>query len=70
MKCKYIFEVKLINYLNRFINHEDLFEVYSGSKPEENNSKNRYGDHRNELIHQEITSFIIHDKSIVFIFNS
>ena len=80
MKCKYIFEVELINYLNRFINHENLYEVYSESKPEENNSKIRYGGRRNELIQQEITSFIIHDKSndynshscnyIVFIFNS
>ena len=58
-----IYSVELVNYLNRFINHENLFEVYSESKPEENNSKIRYGGRRNELIQQEITSFIIHENS-------
>ena len=81
MKCKYIFEVELINYLNRFINHENLFEIYSNNLNSENFDSNLslVGPHdRNNQ--QEISSFIIHDNSneinshscnyIDFIFNS
>ena len=81
MKYKYIFEVKLINYLNRFINHENLFEFYSNDlKLEIFDSKSSVCWPANRNNQQEITSFIIHDKSneinpnscnyIDFIFNS
>ena len=38
-----IYSVELVNYLNRLINHENLFDVYSDSKYEKNDSKIRYG---------------------------
>lgn len=81
MKYKYIFEVKLVNYLNRFINQENLYEIYKdNSKIEDFKSKDRKGGHLYDKIQQEISGFIIHDKSnnynpnscnyIDFIFNS
>lgn len=81
MKCKYIFEVELVNYLNRFINHENLYEIYKdNSKIEDFKSKDRKGGHLYDDNQQEISSFIIHNKSndynshscnyIEFIFNS
>ena len=59
-----IFAVELINYLNRYINHDNLFEIYSNdSKPENFDSKSSvlWSQHRNNQ--QEISSFILHDKS-------
>ena len=81
MKCKYIFEVELINYLNRFINHENLFEFYSNDLNSQNfDSKSSVLWPQDRNNQQEISSFIIHDKSndydpnscnyIDFIFNS
>ena len=35
--------VELVNYLNRLVNHENLFDVYSDSKYEKNASKIRNG---------------------------
>ena len=64
-----IYSVELVNYLNKLINQENLFEIYSKSKPEENSSKNRYGGRRNDIIQQEITSFIIHDNSNSYAFD-
>lgn len=81
MKCKYIFEVELINYLNQIINHENLYEVYSSESKLDNLclKSSVVGPHdRNNQ--QDLSSFIIHDKSneynshscnyIDFIFNS
>ena len=58
-----IFSVELINYLNRYINHENLYDIYSNdSKPEDfdPDSSNLGAQVRDNQ--QEISSFIIHDK--------
>lgn len=51
--------IELINYLNKLINHENLFDVYSDEF--DSNLSMRPSTHRE--IQQEISSFIIHDKS-------
>lgn len=58
-----IYSIELVNYLNRLINHENLFEVYLDSKSMKIDSKHRSVDPRYDSIQQEISSFIIHDKS-------
>ena len=55
--------IELVNYLNRIINHENLFEVYSDSKCEENDSNLRCGDHRTDDFESNLSDFFIHDKS-------
>ena len=54
-----IFSVELINYLNRIINHENLYDIYS-DKNIPNLSVLR-SQHRD--LQEELSSFIIHDKS-------
>ena len=58
-----IFSVELINYLNRFINHENLYDVYSiDGKLEDfdsDSSFSRPGIRNNK---QDLSSLIIHDK--------
>ena len=59
-----IFSVELVNYLNRFIFHENLYEVYSSESKLDNlglKSSVVWSHDRNNQ--QEISSFIIHDKS-------
>lgn len=36
MDLQSIFSIELINYLNKFINHENLYEVYSNDSKIEN----------------------------------
>ena len=59
-----IFSVELINYLNILINHENLYDIYSNDlKLDEyclNSSSSRPGGRNSQ---QEISSFILHDKS-------
>lgn len=58
-----IFSVELINYLNKFINDENLYEIYNDdSKLDNYNVKNRIGAPLYDDIQQELSSFIIHDK--------
>lgn len=58
-----IFSVELINYLNKFINDENLYEIYNDdSKLDNYNVKNRIGAPLYDDIQQEISSFILHDK--------
>ena len=62
-----IFSVELINYLNKIINHENLYEVYSPESIYENfdlNSSSTGPRHRYNQ--QDLSSFIIHDKSNIF----
>ena len=59
-----IFSVELINYLNRYINHENLYDVYSSSSKLDNfdqESSNLRPQVR--INQQDLSSFIIHDKS-------
>ena len=59
-----IFSVELINYLNQIINHENLYEIYYDNLKLEKNDPNLttlWPQGRN--FEQEISSFIIHDKS-------
>lgn len=64
MKYKYIFEDELNNYLNRFINHDNLYDVYSG-----NLKLDKFDQELTSLgpqgrdIQQDLSSFILHDKS-------
>lgn len=58
-----IYSIELVNYLNRLINHENLFEVYLDSKSMKIDPNHRCVDPRYDIIQQEISSFIIHDKS-------
>ena len=58
-----IYSIELVNYLNRLINHENLFEVYLDSKSMKIDLKQHSVDPRYDDIQQEISSFIIHDKS-------
>ena len=62
-----IFSVELINYLNQFINHENLYEIYSDLLKSNNLSSNS-SDVRSHIrdIQQEISSFIIHDDLNIF----
>lgn len=59
-----IFSVELINYLNQIINHENLYDVYYDNLKLENfdpkSTPSRPGDRNFE---QDLSSFIIHDKS-------
>ena len=57
-----IFSVELINYLNRIINHESLYNIYSeDSKSEKIDSKMSVLGAQHRDFQQEISSFIIHD---------
>ena len=57
-----IFSVELINYLNRFINHENLYDIYSNdSKPENFDSKTLELGAQLRDNQQEISSFILHE---------
>ena len=51
--------IELINYLNKLINHENLYNVYS-DEIDSNLSVCPWARRENK---QEISSFIIHDKS-------
>ena len=58
-----IFSVELINYLNRFINHEDLYDVYSiDGKLEDFDSESSFSRPGIRNNKQELSSLIIHDK--------
>ena len=59
-----IFSVELINYLNRFINHENLYDIYPDLE-KLNNFDSKTSQLRPQLRdnQQEISSFILHDKS-------
>ena len=59
-----IYSIELVNYLNRLFNHENLYDVYSDSKPEKIDSKLRSGDQGSVKSQDEISDLIIHDKSI------
>ena len=53
-----IFSVELINYLNRFINHENLYDIYSeDSKSEKIDSKTSVMGPHDRYFEQEISSF-------------
>ena len=59
-----IFSVELVNYLNRFINHEILYDIYSNELKIEDLSSNStvlWPQHRDNQ--QDLSSFILHDKS-------
>ena len=59
-----IFSVELINYLNQIINHENLYEVYSSeSKLDNLGLKSSVVRPHDRDLQQELSSFIIHDKS-------
>ena len=60
MDLQSIFSVELINYLNRYINHENLYEIYSNdSKPEILDQDLTVRGPTDRDIEQEISSFII-----------
>ena len=59
-----VYSVELINYLNRFINHENLYEIYSNDLKHENfDSKTLELGAQLRESQQDLSSFIFHDKS-------
>ena len=57
-----IFSLELLNYLNRFINHEDLYNIYTiESIIEKWNQESSSGCAPRRDNHQELSSFIFHD---------
>ena len=59
-----IFSVELINYLNRYINHDNLYEVYYDNlKPEDFDQDSSVLWSQDRDNQQDLSSFILHDKS-------
>ena len=59
-----IFSVELVNYLNKFINNENLYDVYSNNlKLEKFDSKSTVCWPAERNFEHDFSSFIIHDKS-------
>ena len=59
-----LFSVELINYLNKLINYENLYEVYSDKiNPKNLDSKITFSGTTEYNIQEYFSSFIIHDNS-------
>ena len=62
-----IFSIELINYLNRIINCENIYEIYSIDSKFQNFDQDLSPCRpAGRDIQQELSSFIVHDKSIDF----
>ena len=57
-----IFSVELINYLNRIINHENLFEIYYDLQSEKNDLKSSSWWPPRRENESKISDFIFHNK--------